>query len=388
LAGEYGIEPADEPAYRKWHDSHQPFHWFAEFYGIMQAGGFDVIIGNPPYVESSKVQGKYRIRNYATESCGNLYAFVVERNAALLKPGGRSGMIVPHSAFCTDRMAPLLGLFACHRATWVSTYDIRPAKLFVGVDQRLAIYLTAVSSRKEHYGTRYHRWHDSARPQLFQQLRYVDVSRLNYTNAIAKAEAEIELGIWMKLQVYEPLCTDLGGGARVYYHNAPRYWIRALTFAPYFWNERDGERVSTQVKTLPVRTCDKSPVVSAALNSSLFYWWFILFSDSRHLNAREIERFRLGLGAMREAPREALEAVCSRLMADYRRHAVRKECQYKTTGLVIYDEFYPRYSKAILDEIDRALAKHYGFTDEELDFIINYDIKYRLGQEAERDVEE
>jgi len=25
------------------------------------------------------------------------------------------------------------------------------------------------------------------------------------------------------------------------------------------------------------------------------------------------------------------------------------------------------------------LAEHYGFTDEELDFIINYDIKYRMG---------
>ena len=28
------------------------------------------------------------------------------------------------------------------------------------------------------------------------------------------------------------------------------------------------------------------------------------------------------------------------------------------------------------------LAKHYGFTDEELDFIINYDIKYRMGREG------
>jgi len=27
-----------------------------------------------------------------------------------------------------------------------------------------------------------------------------------------------------------------------------------------------------------------------------------------------------------------------------------------------------------------VLAKHYGFTDEELDFIINYDIKYRMGK--------
>ena len=43
--------------------------------------------------------------------------------------------------------------------------------------------------------------------------------------------------------------------------------------------------------------------------------------------------------------------------------------------------------------IDRVLAAHYGFTDEELDFIpstdlragINCDIKYRMGRDAESD---
>jgi hypothetical protein len=35
------------------------------------------------------------------------------------------------------------------------------------------------------------------------------------------------------------------------------------------------------------------------------------------------------------------------------------------------------------------LAQHYGFTDEELDFIINYDIKYGMGSElSENDNEE
>jgi hypothetical protein len=42
----------------------------------------------------------------------------------------------------------------------------------------------------------------------------------------------------------------------------------------------------------------------------------------------------------------------------------------------------PKFSKPILDEIDTVLAKHYGFTAEELDFILNYDIKYRLGRGA------
>ncbi|MGQ9689638.1 MAG: hypothetical protein ACUVXF_12780, partial [Desulfobaccales bacterium] len=60
-----------------------------------------------------------------------------------------------------------------------------------------------------------------------------------------------------------------------------------------------------------------------------------------------------------------------------------KTCKYKSTGFVEYQEFYPRLSKLIIDQIDQILAKHYGFTDEELDFIINYDIKYRMGAEAE-----
>ncbi len=48
--------------------SHLPFHWFVEFYGIVRNGGFDVVIGNPPYVEYSKVRKRYTILNYRTLS--------------------------------------------------------------------------------------------------------------------------------------------------------------------------------------------------------------------------------------------------------------------------------------------------------------------------------
>ncbi len=59
----------------------------------------------------------------------------------------------------------------------------------------------------------------------------------------------------------------------------------------------------------------------------------------------------------------------------------RRIYTYQTSGRVEYDEFYMKLAKPIIDEIDRVLAKHYGFTEEELDFIINYDIKYRMGDE-------
>jgi hypothetical protein len=76
------------------------------------------------------------------------------------------------------------------------------------------------------------------------------------------------------------------------------------------------------------------------------------------------------------------------LFKDYEKKKYTKSTHYKTTGNdVIYDEYYPKKSKLIIDEIDKLLKKHYGFTEEELDFIINYDIKYRMGDELNEDSE-
>jgi len=55
--------------------------------------------------------------------------------------------------------------------------------------------------------------------------------------------------------------------------------------------------------------------------------------------------------------------------------------EQRQTGRTETQSFKIQRSKALVNEIDRVLSKHYGFTDEELDFIINYDIKYRMGQE-------
>jgi hypothetical protein len=76
-------------------------------------------------------------------------------------------------------------------------------------------------------------------------------------------------------------------------------------------------------------------------------------------------------------------------LTDYAKELMRaykKNSEHKIRngrgGLTEFDEFYPKLSKPILDEIDCVLAQHYGFTEEELDFIVNYDIKYRLGADA------
>ena len=50
----------------------------------------------------------------------------------------------------------------------------------------------------------------------------------------------------------------------------------------------------------------------------------------------------------------------------------------RVTGVVEIQSL--KIQNPFVDKIDRLLAEHYGFTEEELDFIIHYDIKYRMGR--------
>ena len=61
---------------------------------------------------------------------------------------------------------------------------------------------------------------------------------------------------------------------------------------------------------------------------------------------------------------------------------------YGKYGVLRIQSFQPRLSKRNIDEIDAVLGECYGFFPEELDFIINYDIKYRMGADAEDGEEE
>jgi hypothetical protein len=96
------------------------FDWQAEFPEIFKAGGFDAVIGNPPYIriqtmkEWAPLEVEFYKGRYVAAGKGNydIYVVFAERGLQLLHPKGRLGFILPHKFFNAQYGEPLRGLVA------------------------------------------------------------------------------------------------------------------------------------------------------------------------------------------------------------------------------------------------------------------------------------
>ena len=394
LAGDYGVKVTDKTAYAKWVKSHQPFHWFVEFYGIVTNGGFDVIIGNPPYVEYSRSGVGYRIPALVTAGCDNLWAFVLERALSLINPAGRMSLITPLSLVSTERFAPAYQLLASTAscATFLTlSGDAHPSVLFAGVKMSFTIFTYAKANHRstEHqlYTSKLYRWLAAERENLFSLIEYHPALPLSSVGIPFKVGSAVTAKVITKINAHRLTVGHLErkSGVPMLYHRIVRHFVKALFTAPYFQNERDGEKKSEDYKLVSFEDEQTAKLIRSHLVSSSYYLFFLGLSDAYHCGRDLVLAFPTGIDKLSKEAKAQLIAIGTRYERDLFKHSVRRRIRYQATGWIEYDEFYPRESKPVADEIDQVLAAHYGFTAEELDFIINYDIKYRMGREEEAD---
>lgn len=391
LAESYKVGISKKPQeFENWLLSHQPFHWFVEFYGIItKRQGFDIIIGNPPYVEMSKVK-EYKLLNYETSNCGNIYPPCVERSSKLLSSGGNFGMIVPLSGFFTERMESYQNhVYDRYKFLHISYYsgDAHPSVLFAGVKYRLCIIIGSSEPRIKRLvrTSKYLRWYADERGELFKVISYDNCSNSGGFLRYAKTGSSFANSIIQKMLYKGQTVREYllkGGEGWINYHRSPVFWIRSMDFEPYF-KSATKERSTDHLKDLYFSTPEIAKAIGAILNSTCFYYWFTIQGNCRNIAGFDIESFPIG--TLSEKTIQKLNQVFILLMEDLRTHSKRRVYNYQHSGKVEYDEFYPSQSKTVIDEIDKFLAEHYEFTEEELDFIINYDIKYRMGRDTEEE---
>ncbi|TFG35593.1 MAG: hypothetical protein E4H45_02600 [Nitrospirales bacterium] len=389
LASEYGINEGSIPnkkkfedAFEQWRKSHQPFHWFAEFYGILTASGFDVIIGNPPYVDMKDMKD-YTVQGFSTIVTRNLYPLILERCLILGQHRGTQGYIVPVSAVATEGYAKLQHLLIT-RCLYYSSFDDRPAHLFDGLDKN-TLSILLLSEKKGDpslFSTRLCRWSAEERRTLFTLLQYVATPPCGLLSCFPKIGKSSEAKIWEKIyHEAKPLLSfyTQKPKAIAYYSRKINAFLQILDFVPEVRDGMGKLRPPSEFKTLGFRTSEEAGSVFCCFNSTLFRWFVDVVTDGSHLNRREVDFFPFD---PIEASRiSELNALSQELSEKLRRNSETRVMRYKRDTLTIQC-ILPKKAKPIIDKIDCVLAQHYGFTEEELDFIINYDIKYRMGQEA------
>jgi hypothetical protein len=95
---------------------------------------------------------------------------------------------------------------------------------------------------------------------------------------------------------------------------------------------------------------------------------------------REVLGLPLSIDTIAGPIRRDLRKLSAELAEDLQAHSEYRKMRFNGVGTLTIQCIFPGRSRAIIDDIDRVLARHYGFTDEEVDFILNYDGKYRTGQ--------
>ncbi len=128
------------------------FDWEAEFPEIMKVGGFDAVIGNPPYVRQEGVSDykDYLSTHYKTfHGLADLYVYFYERGFSVLKEGGLLGYI-SSSKFLHASYGSGLRVLLAQRSRLLSIVDYGDVQIFKGATTYPLVVIGIKTSERSH----------------------------------------------------------------------------------------------------------------------------------------------------------------------------------------------------------------------------------------------
>lgn len=121
---------------KNWRDK-KPFNWEEEFPGAMKQGGFDVIIGNPPYINAiqlGKVAGEdtknfWRNKYETAKGTYDIYILFFEQSLRICREGGFVAFITPNK-YLSSPYGEALRKFIIDNCQLVKVLDVSSVKVF------------------------------------------------------------------------------------------------------------------------------------------------------------------------------------------------------------------------------------------------------------------
>lgn len=320
---------------------------------------FDIVIGNPPYVEYRKYEGE---RNKKI-SFGNVYADVVYNSLRLVKNKGAFGYVLPLSYASTARMRKLREIIIEKFSTqFVLSFSDRPDCLFPGVHQKLNIVI-AKKGKEEHklYSSRYNIWRKEERADLLNGCEIIRVYN-GSPSYIPKIGNATEESIFRKVRTITDdniFDNQVENGESVFLNMRAAFWIKAFSFNP-------GSR---EYKSFSFKKENKNFML-AVLNSSLFWMFWTIVSDGWHITNKELKEFLIPDKVIDYTKFDKLTKKLETKLEKTKNYIGTKQTEY---------EYKHKECKDVIDEIDDALAELYELTEVELHYVKNFALTYRTG---------
>lgn len=347
--------------------------------------GFDIVIGNPPYGAKYNSNDKLYFQNkYVTAKTiknvqkGSLdtYTLFIELGHSLSIIKGNLHYIVPISITSSDSVTGVHKLLeeTCSIIK-ISSFAVRPEPVFENavVNTSIIFFKKDLIPIKTILCTKMYRKKGELNLRhLIENLEFIDVSDVKLIGRYPKISLEIEKRILKKILNQK---TKIGvciksNGKPIYYRTTGGRYYKVVT------NYSTG---STKEK--PIYFDKKiADSIGAILSSNLYFWFYQIYSNNLDLKSYEIESFGIPIEKLTDEIIEQLEKIYSLYLNDIERNAIIRKTE-KYANIESFKEYKIGKSKYLIDQIDELIAPLYGLNKEELDFVKNYEIQFRLQDE-------
>ncbi len=363
------------------------FDWKLDFSEVMNEQvtdkvGFDIVIGNPPYGAKINSVDKYFLKEkyQSTKSIkgiqkGSLDTFTlfIELGHNICCTGGNLHYIVPISITSSDSMTGIHNLIENDCGTIkISSYSVRPQPVFENAVVNTSILYFKKDGKpcEKIYSTKMYRKNSELNLRhLVDNLKFTDVKNFKIQGRYPKISLLIEKKILGKIFAHEVKIGDLlkQKGKSIYYRTSGGRYYKIVT------NYSTG---STKEKPIYFEK-DIANSIGAILSSNLYFWFYQIFSNNLDLKSYEIEVFRIPLNKINDSVIGKLESVYSDYLIDIEKNLnIRRTEKY--ANIDSFKEYKIGKSKYLIDKIDDIIGPLYGLTKDEINFIKEYEIEFRL----------
>ncbi len=348
-------------------------------------GGFDIIVGNPPYgakistADKKVVKKKFLCTKTITgkqKGSTDTFALFIEKSFNLCNTGGIVNLIVPMSVTSSDSMTALHNLLEANcKVIRVSSYSNRPKQIFDAACIRTSIfYFKKTLSPIENLFTSKIMRRDESHSikNIIESLSFVDSLKFKLPGRYPKIGTGRQFGIISKMFSADKKIADYADedGEPFYYRTSGGRYFNVIT---------DYSTGSSQEKSFYV-TKKFTKVIAAILSTSLFWFYQQTYTDGLHIKQTELESFPLfDLESLTPAQIERVEKIYDEYLRDIERNvSVRTSSGNSSYNVAQFKNYKLNRSKHLADALDDVIGKFYGLTDEEINFIKNFELEIRM----------